>query len=1135
MKKAIAAAALVVAMAVEARVYEFPPVPWSETRVERSDTNVSVRDATGRTVLRICTEGGAHYVRDVSVEVKDGALFIDPRKAFKSGSGKVVAVSCDYDAPEFGGGSIDMEMSWRATEDGGQTPKVQMYMTGNDAAGKWFAVRGKEARVTSVVAPKAVLVRGVAAPKTVRKVQFRFDVMAGGPAGLVGGRLAPKGEIPRPPRAPDPALAKAELLLNLPFDGSADAAFAKGSPKPLVAEGLAFEPGVRGQAVRLGGAAKSALAYAFKDNANPACGSISLWMKREPGEGDQLFCSGCPFGESRFGTGSLHVWFWGGNMRADIGDDDDRFVTTTAPEPGTWHHVVLSWTGVHGGKLYVDGVPASGASDRYSPIAAMYHPYGYGNFGARGAFDRLVFGGRALGKKPFAGLVDEVKVYSAPLAEADVKKLYLEERPCAPQPIDYPALAAKGGNPHVGAPLPVAGQPGARELVKEIVFDRLPPDAQFRAVGTCRIGELGGVKYVEAGPCENDRFAVPLALDLSEPFYWLEVDYPDDAKRTMDLLVHEAKDPGGDYTLGVGVMCGGEYANTRRIRTHRCVLWTRAKDVAVIFMTARKDAPAAVSALRLYRDRSRSLPAAKMCEPKPVNGWGRTIGVYFEDAAVNYDFAVSAATPEGQVEVAKRLAAKMKFTGENLFAHPGVFYHGLIGDGYAPRTFPPDYLSGFYSVFDREGLGVMPTINCDTFPDTARLISEEKVEDGSVHETIFAVPANAVFPEHRLLTDGPLYNIAHPDVQRRIEAYVDRLVRQGVGHPSFKGIALHLKYGSVGWFGTLETGYNDYCIDMFEKATGIKVPVDRTDPLRGKAYATWLKANAREEWIRWRCSVVTGFWVRMAKKLAAARPDLKLWVNHITNLDARIADGAFLRDDYMMMTALEGGFDPVAFSRAAPNGMLGVTHIPADYRWLHPGARGFSPAEVEQIRKMNLMPTFWDFVKDVAYPVAHTHDRYWEDACGARRPPASLTGDWIVEHPWRVGTINPGGRDALEQYAAQLRHTDLLGITKGGWMIDTYGMEDVLAPFAQAFRALPAVKMTDVPGAASGDVRVRACEYEGRRYLYAVNTGAKPTTVTLRAERPLTDLVTGKRLPAGPATLGLDAYELRSFCSQLSN
>ena len=38
-------------------------------------------------------------------------------------------------------------------------------------------------------------------------------------------------------------------------------------------------------------------------------------------------------------------------------------------------------------------------------------------------------------------------------------------------------------------------------------------------------------------------------------------------------------------------------------------------------------------------------------------------------------------------------------------------------------------------------------------------------------------------------------------------------------------------------------------------------------------------------------------------------------------------------------------------------------------------------------------------------------------------------------------------------------------------------------------------------------MRVRACDYEGRRYLYAVNTGATPADVTLR----------------------LDAYELRSF------
>ena len=140
-----------------------------------------------------------------------------------------------------------------------------------------------------------------------------------------------------------------------------------------------------------------------------------------------------------------------------------------------------------------------------------------------------------------------------------------------------------------------------------------------------------------------------------------------------------------------------------------------------------------------------------------------------------------------------------------------------------------------------------------------------------------------------------------------------------------------------------------------------------------------------------------------------------------------------------------------------------------------------------------------------------------------------MKGIRMKEQPWRVGTINPGGRDALEQFAGQLRHTDLLGITKGGYLISTYGMEDVLAPFAQAFRALPAKVMTDVPGAAKGDVRVRECSYNGKRYFYAVNTGAEPAEIALDLPKAATDLVSGERLDAGRRTLRLDAYELRSF------
>lgn len=1095
----------------------FPPSPWGEMKIVRGEKGVQIKDAKGKSVIEVFTEGGLHHIKDVDIEIRDGGLFIDPTKAFADKSGKVQIVSCDYPPPEALDGLVDMESFWRGGEN---DARIDVYVIGTPKEeGGWSWARANVERVAAK-REKRTLKCGLNMPKF-KNARFRFDVVSGGPVLLEGGRILPFGTL-MPDQPEEIDLGRPTLLFRASFDHGAEAELAKGDAKPVRAEGLEYAPGVKGKAVRLTAAANSALEYAFAGNARPEGGTVSMWVKRERPDGGFLFGSAPDLFSSRIGTGALFVWLrYATQMRGDFSDDGDRFMEMAAPAVGEWHHVALTWAGRQGAALYLDGTPC--AQDRRSPMGDIYSPISFAKFGERGAFSRLTFGGGNTfeGRNQIEGLIDEVKVYSAPLDADAVKKLYLAERPGDPPKTDYPALAEKSHS-YVGDSLAAAGQPGERELVTEIKFDRLPPTERFSAVGDCRIGELNGVKYVEAGTNANDRFAVALDLNLKEPFYWLEIDYPDDKKRTMDMLAQDAMKPDLDYTLGVGVMCGGEYASSGKIRTHRCILWTRAAKSAVAVMTARAGAPAAVSAIRLYRDRKRLLPEARMNEPPKSGGWGRTIGIYYEDVSVNEGFTIDVKTPADQVAVARRLAATMKFAGENLFAHPGAWYHGLIDEGYSPRGLFPDYLSAFYSVFDCEGLGVMPTLNWDSLPFRPGQVNAEMLKDGSVHRTVFSVDKTGRFREQRGLSEASLYNFAHPEVQRSIEAVVDRLIEQGKSHPSFKGISLHLKYNSVGWFGRLDNGYNDYCIDAFEKATGIHVPVDRADPLRGREYAKWLLANAREPWIRWRCSVVTGFWIRMAKKLAAARPDLRLWINHVSPY------GSFLNDDMMMATALEGGFDPDAFSRGAPNGMLSVTHIPADYRWWWPGFGGFGQKEIAWTRDMKLSSGFWDFVRPSAHPMAHSHDRYWEDACG-RNKSANLTCEWMKEQPWRVGTINPGGRDALEQFAGQLRHTDLLGITKGGYLISTYGMEDVLAPFAQAFRALPAKVMTDVPGAAKGDVRVRECSYNGKRYFYAVNTGAEPAEIALDLPKAATDLVSGERLDAGRRTLRLDAYELRSF------
>ena len=65
-----------------------------------------------------------------------------------------------------------------------------------------------------------------------------------------------------------------------------------------------------------------------------------------------------------------------------------------------------------------------------------------------------------------------------------------------------------------------------------------------------------------------------------------------------------------------------------------------------------------------------------------------------------------------------------------------------------------------------------------------------------------------------------------------------------------------------------------------------KIPCDRKGPLRGKAYYEWIRANAYDRWVTWRCEKFTEFYAKMAKILTEARPDLRLWFIAAPSFDA---------------------------------------------------------------------------------------------------------------------------------------------------------------------------------------------------------------------------------------------------------
>ena len=919
----------------------------------------------------------------------------------------------------------------------------------------------------------------------------------------------------------------AEMTFRLPFDGSPRAAFAKGSPEPLVAKGLDYADGVDGPAVRLTAAAKSALAYAIPGNVTPARGAVSLWVKREaddPVRWRRMFSFPKPCGT--FGSGALSLWWYEGWPRVDLTDVAHTWnAHAGAPRAdGHWEHLVFCWDVPNEvAEIYYNGNLRVRKQDGLSPMAAALKKARDEKARQKEAsasaapaatpFDRFFVGCLGEGQQ-VEGLLDEVRFYDDILTADEVRALFAAhaDRTASPAPPDYAALFGPAKpNPYVKEGGDLDLEPVADYAFDAATVEKARAERRFRAIGDLRFGELGGVSYLEAGTNRDDRFAFDFKIDDSFPLYVFDLDYPDDAKRTCDLVVQERQEGSCDSRLQVGYFTGDEFRNTGKTHTHRCLYWARkgGGSLSVVALTARKGVPAALSRLRVYRVRDVRLPALAVSEPPEADGWRRVVGQYWEDPAIGYDFGMKDAHGLANVgELIDRTVAYMRYCGENLFCYPGVWYQGAIDEDYQPRAHAPDFLSAWYEKFDREGLFFVPNVNPNNLPVPKGLVTVESMEDGSLHPTPIAIHSTGKPNWGQWHNSPPNFCFLHPDVQRAIEGYVDRLLDQGARHPSFKGICFHLTMHCLLWWGDLRSGYNDYVIDAFARDTGIRVP-RASGPLRGKAHAEWILANCRDRWVQWRCDQVTRLYVRLAAKIRARRPDLKLWLNSFIQPDMRWPD--FTEDGLMRRQAREAGLEREAFA-AVPNVIFCQTTLPAfcrkRERRLFPSDAAFAHNRVLQEQ-----PGFFDLLKGARFPLVQNFDLYWENPVGKKK---ALNVDGFVETTWRVTTINPPGRHALKDLVVPLRFGDVLGVTKGGFLVGTYGMEGPLREFAAAFRRLPAVVMADVPGFADETVKIRACTFRGRRYLYAVNTSDVPRTVRYA-------------FPDGSAELTLKPYELRSF------
>ncbi|MBR1837525.1 MAG: hypothetical protein IJ783_09585, partial [Kiritimatiellae bacterium] len=938
----------------------------------------------------------------------------------------------------------------------------------------------------------------------------------------------------------------ATLLFHAPLDGSPVAAVAAGRAEPLVAEGLEWAegplPGTK--ALRIGAPGGACLAYSAAGNLPRESGTVAFWTRRvwDFSAAEQpwraLFATPMPNGreKGRVGSGALWFWWYGSKLRADQSDAKDRYSLFNGIPPGDgWMHLAFTWRPGRT-EIFVNGVRRRYLRDSDSPIRDAIAEAAAGSaVPDRSAIDRF-FLGSVDGEEPADSLFSDLRIYDAPLAEEEIRELFeAARRQSAAIGRGDSASTSCGGvapprpsghNPHLRAPLPGDAPgtiaPEALDLVAAVSSEELAEMAAqgnvagaFRSIGAMRAGSLGGVPYVEAGLSKGDRFAVRLRLPAGHPLFLIEIDVPDDALRTQDMIVQPCRG-GGDYALQVGLLLGGEYPNSGRMLTQKCLYWARTNDVALVAMTARDGAPAAVSAIRAYAVRDAALPAsdnAGFAAGAPSPAESRHAALYYEDPALNLQFglpAYIASTQAGFAEELSRLAAVMRFTGFDTLFYPGAWYQGLIdAGGYNPRSHAPHWREILYGAFDAGGLGFAPTINLNNIPWEPGEVTVESLSDGSLDSSPIAIHDTGKPNPGLWHNTPPNYNFFHPAVQAEIERIFDTLLEEGASHPSFRGVCLHLTKHCCLWWGSDKSGYNDYAIEAFCRDTGRNLPsghpafratAETPGFLRGRAYAEWLRSDPAlwNAWLQWRCDQVTAFYSRLAAKLAAAHPGAMLYVNNFVPPDLNRDD--FDDPDFTRNAARGAGLDVSALEAAIPNLVVMQTAIPADYRWGYADHyfKFDDPACREEavafIRDHDSSPGFWTLLGETSRPWANQHDRYWESAIGARGD--TLSCDWLAEHTWRVSTLNPAGDNALAHFTRPLRFHDTLGLSKGGFLVGTYGMEERLAPFALAFRSLPPAVLPELP-CSTDLVKVRGGEWGGTNYLYAVNTGDAPAEVVL--------------------------------------
>ena len=341
-----------------------------------------------------------------------------------------------------------------------------------------------------------------------------------------------------------------------------------------------------------------------------------------------------------------------------------------------------------------------------------------------------------------------------------------------------------------------------------------------------------------------------------------------------------------------------------------------------------------------------------------------------------------------------------------------------------------------------------------------------------------------------------LYNPLDPQVQAAIADTVQMVVDRYAHHESFGGLCFELGPNTFAQLPGLNWGFDGVTVQRFVRDT----PTSQQPKSDQELIASLREGPLRERWLAWRSAQITALYQNVAARLAASRPDARLYLATAKLLEAPVMQEVYqpvLRPRKKLDQALrEMGLDLQALAQDER------IHISRPYYDLAGSPLLRQASALELAASVETDRRFRAGAQRSAQAFNRHRRVTWTEPTVESAEPAAAKSA-------RVGTSFSGAaRRArlIESLAALDAEVLLDGSATGGT-----AMADQVQRQLRVFSHLPAERFEIVPARAqvesatatsSGPIVVRQLSRADRTTVYAVNVAPWPVQATVRVAAP---------------------------------